>query len=238
MTIDYIDRRIKKTLIPQKGYGFIATDFIPKHTIILTEHPSFRIDNYKSNTHEIFELIYVILTSNNENNKNKFLKYLPKTMDKNFTAISKKITDEFKNLKLKNPHIYKYLNSNYSMNDIILFCLKYVCNAFNFFEDGPIILLNGSIFNHSCNPNIIFGKNNESKMVFITIKDINKGEEIQNCYIDIFKSTIERKKNLLNQYGFICKCDRCNKNFNNISNLKKAISVTKELYSNLKFNNI
>ena len=167
MTITHIDTRIKKIQIGQKGYGFTATDFIPKNTVILSESPSFKIKNYRSNKYEIFELIYTILTSDKEDDITKFIKYLPRTVNNNFSVYTAKIINEFNNYKIINQQIYKFLVSNYSLNDIVLFSLKYICNAFDFFEDGPIILLNGSIFNHSCNPNIIFGKDKDGKMIFL-----------------------------------------------------------------------
>lgn len=246
MTIDTIDTRIKKVKLGKKGFGFIATEFIPKNTVILSEYPSFKIDGYKSSEIEIFELLYVILTSSKKEYKKKFMKYLPKTIDNNLNFYVKKIKEEFNNLKLKNYQMYNYFVTNYDINEIVLFSLKYICNAFDFFEEGPIILLNGSIFNHSCNPNIIFGKsigkspenNKSSKMNFITIRDINKGEELQNCYINIFESTKERKKKLLNQYGFNCECDKCDTKIFNDQVLKNNVQNTKNLFSNLKFNNV
>lgn len=242
MSIDFIDKRIIKTKIHNKGYGFVATENIPKNTIILSEYPSFKIFKYKTNTFEIFELIYSILNSNNKEYINKFNKYLPTNIDIRFELYINKIKKQFREMKNVKPQLYKYLNEHCSENDIILYCLKYICNAFDFFDEGPVILLNGSIFNHSCNPNIIFGKiteNNNSKMIFITIRNIVKGEELCNSYIDIFLNTNKRKKLLVNQYGFVCNCNVCIKNIaKNDQVLKSQILSTKLIYKNVKFNNV
>lgn len=235
-SINYIDKRIKKCYFDKKGHGFIATNDIPKNTIILKEYPSFLINNYKQSYFEIFELIYTILISDNVILKKKFMNYLPHKVNNNFTIYIKSIKTTFIDLEKNNKKLYQYLTSNYKIDEIILFCLKYICNAFNFFDKGPAILLTGSIFNHSCNPNIIFGKKNDI-MCFFTIRDIKKDEELCNSYTNIFKSTKYRKLHLLSQYGFECDCDRCLKN-KKIPELFDLINEIKINNKDMKFNNI
>lgn len=232
-SIDYIHKNIQKKYINGKGYGFIAIDHIPKNTIILSEYPSFMIDKYKPSQYDMFELIYNILNSNNKS-KSRFMNYMPNSINDNYKQIIDDIKNVFKKLKSYNKHIYDFLINNYSMDDIILLSLKYISNAFDFFDEGPIILLTGSIFNHSCSPNIILGKycsqdnKKPSKMIFTTIRDIKKGEEICDSYIDIFSDHYDRTINIKKRYGFTCMCDRCiNDNQKKIYNLKKSIRDTK-----------
>ena len=83
-----------------------------------------------------------------------------------------------------------------------------MCNAFDFGKYGPAILFNGALLNHSCDPNVIFKQENKY-MIFKTIKDINKGEELCNNYIDITLPKKRRLSILKSQYGFTCTCNRC-----------------------------
>ena len=73
----------------------------------------------------------------------------------------------------------------------------------------------GRFLNHSCDPNVkyndlvldserkIFG-NEDYSISFTAIKQINKGDEITWSYSD-------NKSNFLSQFGFECKCKKCNK---------------------------
>lgn len=92
---------------------------------------------------------------------------------------------------------------------------KIIKNAFNFDRKNyrnPCILFYGTLFNHSCNPNILFINHNDY-MVFYTIYNITKGEQLFIHYIDVNLPLNTRQK-LLQQYGFICTCDKCINNDN------------------------
>lgn len=229
MTVEYIHEHIKKIYIEGKGYGFVATKNISKNSIILIESPSFKIKSYSPTCYDMFELLYNITKSDNFAAKTKFENYMPKSMEEEYRQITIEIKNILANLKLHRTYIYDFLHDNYSVDEIILLCLKYISNAFDFFDDGPVILLTGSTFNHSCSPNIIFGKSvkdkNNPKMIFKTIKDICKGEELCNSYVDIFKNYKTRSMNIKKRYGFVCTCCRCtNDTSKKISDLKKQIT--------------
>ena len=229
MTIEYIHNNIQKKYIEGKGYGFVALNHIPKNTIILSEYPSFKIDNYSPSQFDMFELIFNILKSKNKL-KSRFMNYMPQSLNNNYSQIIGNIKTTFGKLKSHNHIIYDYMVNNYSMDEIVLLSLKYISNAFDFFDHGPIILLTGSIFNHSCSPNIIFGKSDDvnPKMVFTTIRDIEKGEELCDSYVDIFSDYKIRTSNIKNRYGFVCMCDRCTRdNQTKKDILKKNIFHTK-----------
>lgn len=234
--INFIDSRIKKTIIKGKGNGFIATKDIPANSTILIETPSFINENYTQSAFDIFEILFVILNSNDNESKKLFFEFYPHVYDNQFDNLATKIKSQLKKLKKYNTNIYNYLTSHHDNNEIVLLSLKYICNAFNFFDMGPGILLAGSTFNHSCFPNIIFGKSIDGKMNFITIRDIKKDDELCINYIDISKSNKLRINHLLNQYGFTCNCERCSNQIKS-SNLFEQIKIIKKKV-NLKFNNV
>ncbi|OWZ07038.1 hypothetical protein PHMEG_00020624, partial [Phytophthora megakarya] len=62
--------------------------------------------------------------------------------------------------------------------------------------------------NHSCNPNctVMYTKNGDGHVV--AIRDIQKGEELCICYIDIDMDVQTREANL-REYKFKCFCSRC-----------------------------
>ena len=207
LIMDYIDLRIAKTYIPGKGMGFIATENISNDTIIIKEKP---LTNIKDNIvySDIFQLLYEILK--NKQLSIKFNKLQPKSLqDYSFNKGKKeRILSELKSLETHNSEIYSFLIENFNQEEILLYCAKYICNAFQF-DNKPVILFNGTIFNHSCLPNVIFGQNG-SQMYFMTCRNILKGEEICDNYIDIISNKKERQLQLKEQYGFVCQCERCN----------------------------
>ncbi|KAJ5079441.1 histone-lysine n-methyltransferase ashr1 [Anaeramoeba ignava] len=65
-----------------------------------------------------------------------------------------------------------------------------------------------SFMNHSCNPNCVavFSSN---EIHIRTISNIETEEECSISYIELMNSTQMRKKQLLNDYLFDCKCKKC-----------------------------
>ena len=57
-----------------------------------------------------------------------------------------------------NANILSYFSNNFSEEELSLLCAKYMCNAFQFGNLGPIILFNGTLLNRSCLPNVILVK--------------------------------------------------------------------------------
>lgn len=62
--------------------------------------------------------------------------------------------------------------------------------------------------NHSCDPNctVLYTRNGEGHVV--AIRDIQQGEELCICYIDIDMDLAARERNL-REYKFTCHCSRC-----------------------------
>ncbi|XP_015377732.1 PREDICTED: SET and MYND domain-containing protein 4-like, partial [Diuraphis noxia] len=75
---------------------------------------------------------------------------------------------------------------------------------------GTAIFPTSSLLNHSCDPNI-FSSNILKYVVIKASRDINKGEEITNCYGPNFRRMrlVDRQASLKEQYHFDCKCCIC-----------------------------
>ena len=201
--MSFISNKLKKTFIQNKGYGFIATKNIKCGEILIKDIPfTLSTNNIYS---DIFQLLYEVFK--NDIILSQFMKLHPKSFEMIHDMNHNTIFNELSKVKKHNAEIYDFFVSNYTTNDIILFCAKYMCNAFSF-KDKPAFLFIGTIMNHSCLPNIIFGEV-DGKMIFRAVSDIKKGEEIYDNYVDITLCKSERNKHLLYQYGFICNCERC-----------------------------
>lgn len=77
-------------------------------------------------------------------------------------------------------------------------------------ESGKSIALyiQTSVFDHSCRSNAAFvfiGK----RMQIRAMKDIQEGEEVTIHYVDIMETKKERRDKLWKDWGFLCRCFRC-----------------------------
>ncbi|PLB46512.1 putative set and mynd domain-containing protein [Aspergillus steynii IBT 23096] len=68
-----------------------------------------------------------------------------------------------------------------------------------------------AIANHSCSPNIIHKPDNNGRMVFVSSRDIQAGEECCISYFDLteFVELSARREHLQKSFRFLCKCERC-----------------------------
>lgn len=205
----FIDPRLKKCNIKGKGTAFVTRNNIKKGEVLIEDVPyMIRTKNYPS---DIFCMLHQIL-NDNEVFIEKFMNLYPKTLQEySFDiTIKRKIHDELKQLKKKDVSIYNFLIKRYTMEQIYLFCAKYICNGFDYNNTSSFLFV-GTLLNHSCLPNVIFGEK-DNKMVFVAARDILKNEEICDNYIDLTLSTNERKNLLNTRYGFVCTCQRCTTN--------------------------
>lgn len=71
----------------------------------------------------------------------------------------------------------------------------------------------GSLFNHSCDPNIGFAiPSLTNKSCWIALRDIKNGEELQDSYIEIseLKENRELRRKIIKElYNFDCECTYC-----------------------------
>ncbi|XP_006897801.1 PREDICTED: histone-lysine N-methyltransferase SMYD3 [Elephantulus edwardii] len=90
---------------------------------------------------------------------------------------------------------------------------KVICNSFTICdaemqEVGVGLYPSMSLLNHSCDPNcsIVFS----GPCLFLrAVRDIEVGEELTICYLDMLMTSEERRKQLRDQYCFECDCIRC-----------------------------
>lgn len=182
--------------MPNKRFGFIAKCIIPKDTVILKEEPYVCVTEH--NPYNMFNLIYEAIQKKRE----FFMQLLPENLQ-NYNLNIEDIKRELNNVS---SDVRDYFIS-IGEDVILLYCAKFYSNAFGFVLE-PIFLEYGVIFNHSCEPNVEFTCH-ESVMVFKTIRDVEKGEELYISYIDTEDDFESRKYELQNRYGFICRCNKC-----------------------------
>ena len=95
-------------------------------------------------------------------------------------------------------------------------CSRVLCNCFalELPHQGSILRIGSgcypraSLFNHSCSPNISFVRAGR-EIVFFAAKEIAAGDKMCINYIDLNYSLEERKRELRDDYGFDCQCERC-----------------------------
>jgi hypothetical protein len=205
----YVDALIK-LIHTSKGRGYVAKEDIPKDTIIIRDKPMFSITT-KAVLSELFQLLYNMILSPYKT------QYIKELYPNDILALPKDfretILSEFGNLRnTSHPlarKIHRYLSNNLTQDQLVLYAAKYQCNAFNF-NDRPVILFMGTIMNHSCDYNVTFTPNPEgTEMWFRTTRDVKKGEELTDHYIDVLLPYETRQQMLLNRYGFVCNCSKC-----------------------------
>lgn len=183
---------MEKVKIPNKGYGYVATKNIGENTIVLIDQSVVNIGSADC-THVLASILSMC-----DKTRQRFDSLVPHFKDEYFYEVETVISHK---------HIRKE-----DLFDMKLLIEKYKRNAFNLDNSHstikPAILLDGAIFNHSCDPNISFTCK-DSKMYFFSNRDIVKGEELCISYIDVMQNHVERKKQLLSRYGFVCGCELC-----------------------------
>lgn len=205
-----ISNKIKVSYIPNKGYGIIAVkDIKPNEVLIIDDIVTIDIKKPEQIYSDIFQLLYKVL--NDSILTKKFMMLYPKnTSNCNIKLDIHTIMIELNKVKLYNKLMYEYFTTNFTQNELLLYTMKYTCNAFQYKDGLPSFLFTGRLLNHSCLPNVIFNcMEDTNKMVFVSIKHIKKGEEVCDNYVNILDSVEQRKKRLLEQYGFECNCERC-----------------------------
>lgn len=65
-----------------------------------------------------------------------------------------------------------------------------------------------SLFNHACAPNV-FNSSASNREVCITMRPIQKGQQLFVKYLCGERTTVQRQYLLMESWGFRCKCDKC-----------------------------
>lgn len=81
-------------------------------------------------------------------------------------------------------------------------------------SNGSAIYAYGSMFNHSCAPNVNVTWPERNHLVeFVASENIKQGEQLTIAYIDLNEdwslNVAKRRAQLEEAYGFVCECPRC-----------------------------
>ena len=81
-------------------------------------------------------------------------------------------------------------------------------------SNGSAIYAYGSMFNHSCAPNVNVTWPERNHLVeFVANENIKQGEQLTIAYIDLYEdwslNVAKRRAQLEEAYGFVCECPRC-----------------------------
>jgi len=174
-------------------YKIIAIKDIKKDEELIIEYPKYNLFGM-----EVIDREKQILKLYLDNINDPDIKELyPRTNDYTQTKLIKSI--------------YKIIKSDKNFNvydkNLIELCIaKYVFNAFEGYDYGPLTLPIIAKCNHSCQPNVKFKFNrNTGSMHLFAIKNIKQGDEILDSYLEN-KNIKSHKDYLKEHYGFICNC--------------------------------
>lgn len=188
----FISEKIK-IIVDTYYYKIIAIKDIKKNDELIIEYPKYNLFGM-----EVIDREKQILKLYIDNIDDTIIKELyPRTNDYIKTKLIK--------------DIYKIIKSDKNFNvydkNLIELCIaKYIFNAFEGYDFGPLTLPIISKINHSCQPNVKFKFNRETgSMHLFAIKNIKKGEEIFDSYLEN-KNIKSHKEYLQDHYGFICNC--------------------------------
>ncbi|XP_078213306.1 histone-lysine N-methyltransferase SMYD3 isoform X4 [Callithrix jacchus] len=122
--------------------------------------------------------------------------------------------------------------------DIFEAFAKVICNSFTICnaemqEVGVGLYPSISLLNHSCDPNcsVVF---NGPHLLLRAVRDVEVGEELTICYLDMLMTSEERRKQLRDQYCFECDCFRCQTQDKDADMLTGDERVWKEVQESLK----
>ncbi|SCU78911.1 LADA_0A08504g1_1 [Lachancea dasiensis] len=76
--------------------------------------------------------------------------------------------------------------------------------------DGQIFTMYSHL-NHKCEPNVRYEFEGKTGLRLFARKDIKKGEELFTTYVNPLHGVTLRRRELLVNYGFLCRCSRCQK---------------------------
>ena len=107
-----------------------------------------------------------------------------------------------KNIDIK---LYNYFQQ-FQKEELEFYFAKYIYNAFEGNDSGPLTLPKIAKLNRSCNSNVYFYFNRENGCMYLKAKmNIKKGEEIFDSYLEN-KKIKNHKIYLHEHYGFNCGC--------------------------------
>ena len=180
----------------------VSIQNIKKDEILIIEYPKINLFGFNSDLRELKILKKYIENKNNPD----IIKLYPRNYNYIKTDMIKLVHKLIKSIRNFDKNLYNFL-IEYSKEELEFYFAKYIFNAFEGEEFGPLTLPNIAKLNHSCNPNVkfIFNKN-DGNMYVKSIKNIKEGEEIFDSYLEN-KQIINHKLYLKEHYGFACECN-------------------------------
>ena len=179
------------TEIPGKGRGLVASKDFKKGQIIFKDTAAITIKapSYIVPLHELKEQISKL----SEEQKSKFYQLTPHAVGK---LIPTQVTSALRENCLK---------------EFTLFVNN--CTGLNIDKDTLYLFINSSLLNHSCAPNATVEKCGDDLQhnKVIAIKDISKGEEVTESYLEglELKTKTQMRTELQADCSFDCKCGVC-----------------------------
>jgi hypothetical protein len=210
---EYISQKISIN-IDTDYHKIIAKENIKKDELLIVEYSEINLFGLNVESREL-EILKIYLENKNSSSiqdlyprSNKFIK----------TQLVKDVHKIVKSIKNINTKLYQSF-SKYDKDTIELYYAKYIYNAFEGYDYGPLTLPIIAKINHSCKPNVEFKFNKESGTMYLcAIKDIKKNEEIFDSYLEN-KKIDSHQKYLQEHYGFDCRCSKY-ENLNSSSFIK------------------
>lgn len=137
-----------------------------------------------------------------------FTSFKPNQLIKNIHKIIKCLDTDKKHNTSIHTHTLVDFFKQYSKKIIEFYYAKYIFNAFEGFQYGPLTLPILAKFNHSCqNSNIKFNFDvHKGCMIVKATLNIKKGDELFNSYL-YNKHFTDHKKYILDHYNFNCDCN-------------------------------
>jgi len=197
---NYVSNKIK--FINLDDYNkLVAISDIKKDELLIIEYPIINLFGESSDNREL-KIVKKYIENKNEN----FIKNLyPRTQIYKKTEMIKLIHNLIKNVKLSELKLYLFFQ-NLSKEEIEFYFAKYLYNAFEGYDYGPLTLPMIAKINHSCNPNVYFTFDKKSGCMYLkTKRNIKKNEEIFDSYLEN-KKIKNHKTYLKEHYGFSCDC--------------------------------
>lgn len=187
-----------------KGRHIVATKDIPKNTIIIKELPFLTAE-------DAYDALYQLYRDADDTPDTYFTELFetltPSCIDRCMISYA----DISEDLKTLPSYISEYF-MQWKPEKLILYVAKFYRNAFRYkhANAAPCALLRtGTLLNHSCDNNVDFHTDKNGYFIFKANRDIYKGEELCDTYIETNMSTKKRKQILFERYNFACNCTKC-----------------------------
>ena len=199
---EYISTDIK-IICDNDFYKIIAINDIKKGTVIMKEKSEYNLFGCRK-TNQILDILYLMLKNKDDI---KITNLYPRN---NINLLNQSnnpyLIDLQKEIKYCSNNKMKNFLLEQNIDTLYTYYYKILFNAFDMYNT-PILLFNGAMMNHSCNPNVKFYEFNNA-MYFETLYDIKKGNELTYSYLRnaSIKSEDDKHKYLLNHYNFTCQC--------------------------------